>query len=213
VKKAKHALILLTLSGLLVGCAHVKPEELDTRLADLQAEMRGEMEEGDARVAQELNGRMDRMEDRLADVERELDALAREFDATVERLEAALRFNTPIYFGFDEAEIRSQDRPLLDRFARVVQEYYPGCLVTVEGFTDPAGSQEYNQRLGLRRAEAVKTYLVEEAGLSSANLRAVSYGESSPRQVAEGETGPGTQGWENRRVALVVDHAPDPPGS
>jgi peptidoglycan-associated lipoprotein len=45
---------------------------------------------------------------------------------------------------------------VLDRFATVVKEYYPGALVTVEGFADPAGGEIYNLRLGQRRAEAVR---------------------------------------------------------
>lgn len=199
--------VFTILSGSLLGCATVKPEELDNRLATLQAEMRQEMESGDEQVAQELNGRMDGMEDRMAALEQDLADLESEFDATVERLETAIRFNLPVYFGFDEAEIRTQDRPVLDRFAEVVHEYYPDALITVEGFTDPAGSEEYNLWLGEQRAQAVMTYLTEQGRFSSNSLRMVSYGESAQRQIDRGETGPGMEGWENRRVVLVVDHA------
>jgi peptidoglycan-associated lipoprotein len=124
----------------------------------------------------------------------------------VERLETAIRFNMPVYFGFDEDEIRAQDRGVLDRFAQVVKEYYPVSLVTVEGFTDPSGSAAYNKRLGMRRAESVKSYLVQANGLSPDLLRTVSYGEEVARQIREGQRGPGNEGWENRRVVLVIDH-------
>jgi peptidoglycan-associated lipoprotein len=96
---------------------------------------------------------------------------------------------------------------VLDRFATVVKEYYPGALVTVEGFTDPAGTAAYNRRLGQQRAEAVKEYLGSAGGFEATTLKAVSYGESRNRQVVPGAKGPGDTGLENRRVALVIDHA------
>ena len=149
------------LAASFTGCAYVKPEEMESQLDNLRAEMRQEMENRDQEMAQGLNGRMDQMEQRLQALQEDLNALESEFDATVEELETAVRFNLPVYFGFDEAEIRPQDRAVLDRFARVVMEYYPNSMVTVEGFTDPAGTEEYNQWLGEQRAGAVMSYLVE----------------------------------------------------
>ena len=195
---------LVVLAATLTGCARVKPEELDARLADL----RTEMSQGDDRVSGEvatLGGRVDQLDARLSTLEQELTRLAQEFDATVERLETALRFDMPVYFAFDDDQLTDTHRELLDRFAGVVREYYPDCLVTAEGFTDPVGSAEYNQALGLRRAEAVRMFLVQQGGLSAEQVRAVSYGEAQNRRVNDAH-GPGTEGWENRRVALVIDH-------
>ena len=96
---------------------------------------------------------------------------------------------------------------MLDRFATVVKEYYPGAVITVEGFTDPAGTAAYNRRLGQRRADTVKEYLASAEGLETSQLKAVSYGEARDRQVVPGAKGPGDAGLENRRVALVIDHA------
>lgn len=198
-------LFLALVGMILVGCAHVKPEELDSELSALRAEFRGEMMENQEAV-DSLGERVDGVESRLSAVERELTELAREFDATVERLETALRFNMPVYFAFDEAALEPEHREILDRFAGVVREYYPDCLITAEGFTDPVGNPEYNMNLGLKRAEAVRDYLVATGGLNSEHVRAVSYGEAQSRLIAPDRHGPGNQGWENRRVALVVDH-------
>jgi peptidoglycan-associated lipoprotein len=118
-----------------------------------------------------------------------------------------LKFNVPVHFDFASSELRDGDRPVLDRFASVVAEYYPGALVTVEGFADPSGSAAYNLQLGRRRAEAVQEYLATAGGFGADRLRAVSYGEVRNRQVVPGAKGPGEQGIENRRVALVIDHA------
>ena len=87
---------LLVVAVALTGCAHVKPDELDARLTGLRSEMQDEMARGDQSVAGDvttLEGRVSDMESRVSTLERELTRLAQEFDATVERLETALRFD------------------------------------------------------------------------------------------------------------------------
>ena len=203
----------LPVAAAVAGCAHVKPEEMESRLSTLRSEMQEEMAEGDRQTAEGLNTRMGGLETSIEDLARRVQALRedlngmeQEFGAEIQRLETALRFNMPVYFEFDEADVRAEDYPVLDRFAEVVTEYYPSSLITVEGFTDPVGDPDYNVQLGKKRAEAVMAYLVENRGLGSERIRAVSYGEDARRQVSENAHGPGSEGWQNRRVALVVDH-------
>lgn len=200
---------LLSVFGLALfasGCAHVKQDELDSRLDQI----RQEMQDGDQQNAQdiqELGSRLGDVESRLDGLEQDLRALQEDFDVTVERLETAIRFSTPVHFAYDKAEVRSQDRQVLDRFGSVVGQYYSGATITVEGFTDPAGSASYNKKLGQRRAEAVKTYITENSDLPGDMIRTVSYGESSDRLIAPDAQGPGEAGMQNRRVVLVVDFA------
>jgi peptidoglycan-associated lipoprotein len=201
---------MLVLGGvflLVPACSTVSPDDLQTELDRLRAEMRAGDEEVEARLGQRIGQVEQRLNSRISTLESELGALRSEFGATVERMESAVRFNAPIHFAFDEYEIKAEARPLLDRFAQVMQSYYADAVVTVEGFTDTAGSQAYNQRLGMRRAEAVKAYLGER-GIPQDRMRAVSYGEASNRQVVPDARGPGEDGWQNRRVALVVDFNP-----
>jgi peptidoglycan-associated lipoprotein len=160
----------------------------------------------DARISTNESG-IATLETRLDRVEGELQRLAEEFDATVQRLETALRFAAPVHFAFDDATVRPEDREVLERFSSVIQDYYPDALITVEGFTDPSGSADYNRRLGQLRADAVKTVLVDEGGLTGERVRTVSYGEDTSRLVAAGAQGPGNTGMENRRVVLVIDHS------
>lgn len=209
----RRGLMLLGAFAILVlpGCARVKPAEMQAALADVRAEMR-EADEALARQVNQVNARVDGLESRMAGLEQELRRMGEEFDATVQRMEAGIRFNTPIYFAFDDATVQSQYHPLLDRFVSVVHQYYPDALVTVEGFTDPVGSEAYNLRLGQRRADAVKDYLAA-AGMAPERLKAVSYGKNTQRLVAAGEGGPGRAGWQNRRVVLVIDHAPGAAGT
>jgi len=186
------------------GCARVKPEELSAELARLRQEMRTEYQQGDQEVTQTLGTRIDGLDTRLDAVADELDQLSETFDVTVERLEGAIRFNAPVFFTFDDATIRPEDRAVLDRFADVIKTHYPEVAITAEGFTDPSGSAEYNKILGKRRADAVVGYLASEGGLDQAQLRAVSYGEETQRLMDE-QRGPGETGIRNRRVVLVIE--------
>jgi len=204
----RWGLAVITGMFLVSACAHVKQDDFDRELNRVQTELREEIREGDQAVERRLGGQISDLETRLAGLEGDLDALRQDFNVTVERLEAALRFNAPVHFAFDDATVRAQDRAVLDRFAQVVRRHYSGATITVEGFTDPAGSPEYNRRLGERRAQAVKEHLVSQ-GLASEQLRAVSYGEARDRQVVPGAQGPGEEGWQNRRVAMVIDFQPD----
>jgi peptidoglycan-associated lipoprotein len=190
----------------LAGCAQgIKREELDSELASIREEMqRGDQEMGTRLAAQE--SRANDLAARQEQLSRDLQSLRNDFNTQIERMGAMMRFNVPVHFGFDEATVRNQDRAVLDRFASVVSEHYGGATITIEGFTDQAGSAAYNRRLGQQRAEAVREYLVTTGGLSAELVRAVSYGEDTSRQITPGATGPGADGVENRRVALVVDY-------
>lgn len=190
----------------LAGCARVTPEQLQTELTAVRSEMTTADNALSGRITA-TDGRVTALTSRLDSLERDLQALRTEFNASIQRMETAVRFNVPVHFEFDDATVRESDRAMLDRFAQVVGKYYAGSTITVEGFTDPAGSASYNQQLGMERAEAVSSYLSGTAGLSSATLKAVSYGEARNRQVVPDAQGPGDAGMENRRVALVVDFA------
>jgi peptidoglycan-associated lipoprotein len=182
------------------GCpSGVTPEELDAELAQVREEFRASDDQ--------LSGRIDQLERRVSSLETELQALRNDFNVTMEKAQGMLKFNVPVHFDFDKADVRELDKPVLDRFAEVVNEFYADALVTVEGFADPAGSEAYNTRLGQRRANAVKQYLTTAGGMQPDQVKAVSYGESADRQVIPGARGPGVTGIENRRVALVIDYA------
>lgn len=190
----------------LAACGKVSQEDYQSDMEQL----RSEIQAADRANAQRIDGveaSVAAMEQQMSALEGELRTMASEFDATVSRLEASLRFATPVHFGFDQDEVRSQDMEILRRFASVVREYYPGAMVTVEGFTDPAGPAEYNLQLGQRRADHVRTILVNE-GLMDGNVRAVSYGEDTSRLLVPGAYGEDNrEAAMNRRVVLVVDHA------
>jgi peptidoglycan-associated lipoprotein len=138
----------------------------------------------------------------VASLRRDLTALRTEFGAKITAMENGMKFAFPVNFAYDDASVRDEDRASLDRFVQVVNKYYGGALVTVEGFADPSGSASYNMQLSQKRAESVSSYLTQ-SGISGVSLRAVGLGES--RQVVEGaeKDMPGAEA--NRRVVFVVE--------
>lgn len=140
----------------------------------------------------------------VAGLRRDLTALRTEFGAKITAMENGMKFAFPVTFAYDDATVRDEDRASLDRFVQVVNKYYGGSLITVEGFADPAGTQSYNRALSQRRAESVSGYLTQ-AGITGVTLRSVGLGEA--RQVVDGAERdmPGAQA--NRRVVFVVETA------
>ena len=193
--------VALAFVGVTTACAHVGQDQFDTEIAALRAEIGQAAGDSSRRTQQQLA----QLEARLDGITRGLSQLEREFDVTVQRLETAVRFDMPVYFDFDQENLRPEDLPVLNRFAGVVGEYYPDALLTVEGFTDPSGSAAYNLALGQRRAESVRQHLIESENFSPEYVRAVSYGEDAGRLVAPGQSGP-EAGWENRRVVFTIEH-------
>ncbi len=105
-----------------------------------------------------------------------------------------------IHFAFGSAEIPDAEYPKLYEALRLIKKYYEGKEIVIEGHTDEAGTEQANMELGLRRAEAVKAFLVEN-GVPEELIKVVSKGES---EVLSHRSGPGVRGIENRRVVFVV---------
>jgi outer membrane protein OmpA-like peptidoglycan-associated protein len=139
---------------------------------------------------------------RLTALRADLDSLRTTFGAKIAVIENGIRFAMPVTFAFDDATITGTDRPQLERFARVAQRYYPGAMITVEGFADPAGSDRYNLALSRRRADNVGQTLAS-LGVPSTQLRTVGYGET--RLVAPGATHNERGAEQNRRVVFVIE--------
>jgi peptidoglycan-associated lipoprotein len=174
-------------------------------MTTMQTTLRQEIQTGDQEVDRRLSSRIDAVEGRMLALERELASLEQEFGARVERMEQAIRVHTPIHFAFDESTIEADQTAALERLSSVLREYYPQAILTVEGFTDPAGSASYNLRLGQARADEVRNWLLTQGWLQEGQIRAVSYGEDTKRLLRPGEQGPDA-GRENRRVVIVIEH-------
>lgn len=110
-----------------------------------------------------------------------------------------------VNFDFDKSTIRPDSRPVLDEAAEILKEN-PDVRISVEGHTDSVGSEEYNEKLSVRRAEAVFRYLVNH-GVPPERMEVIGYGERRP--VADNDTEGGRA--QNRRVELhVIGQPPEP---
>lgn len=91
---------------------------------------------------------------------------------------------TTINFAFDSAALDAEAQAVLNKQADWIRQF-PEVRFRVYGHTDLVGSNAYNQRLGLRRAQAAVRYLVSQ-GISRSRLEAVvSYGETRPLVVTQ----------------------------
>jgi outer membrane protein OmpA-like peptidoglycan-associated protein len=114
-------------------------------------------------------------------------------------VEVRVALPADVLFDFDKAEIRPDAASALAHLATLIRAY-PSGRADLEGHTDSKGDDAYNQRLSLRRAEAVKRWLVEREGIEAGRLAPRGAGESRP--VASNEDDAGRQ--RNRRVEAVI---------
>lgn len=103
-----------------------------------------------------------------------------------------------VLFDVNKAELKPGAERNVQKIADFLKEY-PDRTAVIEGFTDSTGDDGYNQALSERRAEAVRTFLIDR-GISSDRATARGYGESKP--IASNTTPASRQ--LNRRVEIVL---------
>jgi len=104
-----------------------------------------------------------------------------------------------VLFVSGKAELLPIARRKLDEVAKVLKDTNNDQQISVEGYTDSQGSDDFNQRLSQERADAVRSYLVQQ-GVPSQRISAIGKGEASP--VASNDTAEGRA--NNRRVEIVL---------
>jgi len=102
------------------------------------------------------------------------------------------------FFDFDKAVLKPEGKAKLDDLVDKVKGINLEVIIAV-GHTDSVGTDAYNQRLSVRRAEAVKAYLVTK-GIEKNRVYTEGKGEKQP--VADNKTAEGRA--KNRRVEIEV---------
>ena len=122
-------------------------------------------------------------------------AVAATESASIARDEDILRatFKGETFFDYDSSELKPGAYPELRRISDILNKY-PQTMIEVGGHTDTRGSDEYNQVLSEKRADSVKTELINN-GVMAQRIKAVGYGESRPISSDHAM---------NRRVEIII---------
>lgn len=111
-------------------------------------------------------------------------------------------YSVDILFDFNKAVLKPAGREALDKFAADLRGATYD-VITSTGHTDRLGPPEYNMQLSTRRAEAVRAYLVQVAGIPAGRITARGAGETEP------VTKPGECIGEKRTPQLIACLQPD----
>ncbi|NET32707.1 MAG: OmpA family protein [Cyanothece sp. SIO1E1] len=106
-------------------------------------------------------------------------------------------FNT-IQFDYNKASLRPSAKESIDRIAAMMSQQ-PKVKLSVEGHTDSDGTNEANQSLSERRAEAVKKALMEQ-GIAEDRLEVKGWGEEKPLETDDSPEAK----QQNRRVEFIL---------
>mgnify|MGYP001204169562 CR=1 FL=1 len=113
-------------------------------------------------------------------------------------LSSAERPFEPIFFGFDQYNIGSDEREKLQDIATFLTQN-PNVRILVEGYCDWKGTPAYNKSLGDRRATSVKDYLTD-LGIESSRVDIISIGD----ELATPNADPTTAGLERKAQFVII---------
>jgi peptidoglycan-associated lipoprotein len=103
-------------------------------------------------------------------------------------------------FKFGKKDLPDEAKAKLDEMVHQLKADPKAIYIEIEGHTDNVGGPQYNEALGLERAESVKRYLYEAHQIPLHKMNAISYGEEKP--VAPNKNKQGRA--QNRRVVVKV---------
>jgi peptidoglycan-associated lipoprotein len=104
---------------------------------------------------------------------------------------------SPIHFDFDRYKIRIDDTLYLKVTAKEL-ENDSTLKILIQGYCDPIGTEQYNYKLGLRRANSARDYLIR-LGISQKRIEAISLGKEKL------VTTDSLEYWKNRRCEFSVE--------
>jgi outer membrane protein OmpA-like peptidoglycan-associated protein len=129
-------------------------------------------------------------------------------DVAVTKEGRALHFTlaADVLFAFDKAELRPEADVALRKFRDQLGERAASSRLRVEGHTDGKGTDAYNDRLAMQRAQSVQAWILASGGVAQSNVNVAGFGKQKP--VAPNTKPDGTDDPDgrqrNRRVEIVV---------
>ena len=120
--------------------------------------------------------------------------------AKVERVDEGIKveFNEKILFAFSKSDIGDSAKDNLNKLVAILNKY-PNTNIEIQGHTDSRGTDEYNMGLSLRRANAVRDYLLSQ-GIAATRMSTRGFGESAPAYSNDTPEGMA----QNRRVEFLI---------
>jgi outer membrane protein OmpA-like peptidoglycan-associated protein len=134
-----------------------------------------------------------------------VNGVLKDLGAKVTAQEIRIALSADVLFDFDKFDLKPEATESLMKVAAVIKAY-PKAPVLIEGHTDGKGAHAYNLSLSEKRAAAVKTWLVQKAGVDQARMATAGSGDSKP--VAPNTSPNGADNPEgrqkNRRVEITL---------
>ncbi len=133
-----------------------------------------------------------------------IQATLKELGAKETDTEYLIELPGDILFDFDKWTIREDAEDTLSKVGEIIRaSQYPVAII---GHTDSKGAEAYNLELSKKRAEAVKQWLVSQAGIDPSRIEPTGKGENEP--VASNTNPDGSDNSEgrqkNRRVEIII---------
>ena len=167
-------------------------EDLKRMVEESQTEIRNLAEEMDVKI-EGLETTTDDLERITGENARTMAALGQlRFQKTFSESEAN--------FSSESDELSDAAKAELSKFAELILAQNRMAHIEIQGHTDNRGSEEYNRKLGLSRAESVRNYLYKTHDIPLHLMSVISYGPDNP--IADNGTRDGRA--KNRRVVIVV---------
>lgn len=112
-------------------------------------------------------------------------------------------FSADILFDFDKAVLKPEGKTALDAFAGKLKGVKYEVILAV-AHTDRIGSDAYNKKLSIRRAEAVKDYLVKEKGIEPNRVYTDGKGKADPMTKPDQCKGMGKENRQNKKLIACL---------
>jgi outer membrane protein OmpA-like peptidoglycan-associated protein len=189
-----------------VGQVNTKVESVSKSLEETQERTR----KNEAAIA-DVNSKLGQVDQRVTTVNTTATTAKTTADTASTKVDAIDKANKRVVyqttlsedqgnFKFDSATLSDAAKAKIDDVVKPQLANPNGAFFEIEGYTDNIGSKEYNQKLGLDRAEAVKRYIYEQYHVALFRINVISYGSENP--VAPNTTAAGRA--QNRRVVIKV---------
>jgi outer membrane protein OmpA-like peptidoglycan-associated protein len=180
------------LNALINLISHEKTDRR-SRVAWLVQEMFRTLPQGPIQIVEDdLLSRAVRIEADITEPMKKLEAEEDEETITIELL-------SDILFDSDSADIKPQAEETLKNLLPIVKKFDRG-EITITGFTDDTGREDYNKALSLKRAQACQTWIIEHMEIENQTFVLRGMGESQPAVPNDSEENRA----KNRRVEVII---------